>query len=65
MTSLHFNLPALSWLRSVKIYPKRFACLLRADHPLGAGRLSAADYLAAEHIVIRAEGRSREVLESI
>ena len=28
----------------------RFACLMRADHPARADRLSAADFLAAEHM---------------
>jgi DNA-binding transcriptional LysR family regulator len=40
-----------------------FACLLRADHPMRAERLSAADFLAAEHMVIGESGRSQEVVE--
>jgi DNA-binding transcriptional LysR family regulator len=40
-----------------------FACLLRAGHPLWRRRLTLAAYLSAEHIVIRAEGRSQELLE--
>lgn len=40
-----------------------FACLMRAGHPLWKRRLTVASYLAAEHIVIRSEGRSQELLE--
>ena len=40
-----------------------FACLLRADHPVRADRLAAADFIAAEHIVVREDGRSQEVVE--
>jgi DNA-binding transcriptional LysR family regulator len=40
-----------------------FACLMRAGHPLWKRRLTLATYLAAEHIVIRSEGRSQELLE--
>ncbi len=40
-----------------------FACLMRAGHPLWKRRLTVAAYLAAEHIVIRADGRSQELLE--
>jgi DNA-binding transcriptional LysR family regulator len=37
--------------------------LLRADHPSLAERLSLAAYTSAEHVVVRAEGRSQGVLE--
>lgn len=40
-----------------------FACLMRAGHPRWKRRLTVAAYLAAEHIVIRADGRSQELLE--
>jgi DNA-binding transcriptional LysR family regulator len=40
-----------------------FACLLRNDHPIRGQRISAADFLAAEHIVVREDGRSQEVVE--
>jgi DNA-binding transcriptional LysR family regulator len=40
-----------------------FACLLRRDHPKRADRLSVADYVGAEHIAVREEGRSQEVME--
>jgi len=40
-----------------------FACLLRAGHPLWKPRLTVAAYLSAEHIVVRPEGRSQDLLE--
>jgi DNA-binding transcriptional LysR family regulator len=40
-----------------------FACLMRAGHPLWKKRLTVSAYLAAEHIVIRREGRSQDILE--
>ena len=40
-----------------------FACLLRAGHPLWKRRLTVTAYLSAEHIVIRREGRSQDLLE--
>lgn len=49
--------------RQRRLSTHRFSCLLRADHPARAERLSAADFLAAEHIVIREDGRSQEVVE--
>ena len=36
---------------------------MRAGHPLWAPRLSPAAFLAAEHVFVRPEGRSQEVLE--
>jgi DNA-binding transcriptional LysR family regulator len=40
-----------------------FACLMRAGHPLWKSRLSVAAFLEAEHIVVRRESRSQDVLE--
>ena len=40
-----------------------FACLMRAGHPSWKSRLSVSAFLAAEHIVVRPEHRSQEVLE--
>jgi DNA-binding transcriptional LysR family regulator len=59
----YFPALALKNFRQRRLSTHRFACLMRADHPLRAERLSPADFLAAEHIAIRAEGRSQEVLE--
>jgi DNA-binding transcriptional LysR family regulator len=49
--------------RHRRISKHGFACLMRAGHPLWKRRLTVSTYLAAEHIVIRAEGRSQELLE--
>jgi DNA-binding transcriptional LysR family regulator len=40
-----------------------FACLMRAGHPLWKSRLPVASFLAAEHVVVRREGRSQDILE--
>ena len=40
-----------------------FACLMRTGHPLWKNRLTVAAFLAAEHIVVRREGRSQDILE--
>lgn len=57
--------PALSLrsFRQRKVSKHGFACLLRAGHPLWKPRLPVSAYLAAEHIVVRPENRSQEVLE--
>ena len=57
--------PALAQrnFRQRRLSKHGFACLTRAGHPLWKARLTMPAYLAAEHIVIRREGRSQEVLE--
>lgn len=40
-----------------------FACLMRAGHPLWRSRLTVSAFLAAEHIVVRRQGRSQDILE--
>ena len=40
-----------------------FACLMRHGHPLWKSRLTLPAFLAAEHIVVRREGRSQDLLE--
>jgi DNA-binding transcriptional LysR family regulator len=59
----YFPALALKNFRQRRVSTHRFACLLRADHPFRADRLSAAHFLAAEHLVVREQGRSQEVLE--
>jgi DNA-binding transcriptional LysR family regulator len=49
--------------RQRRLSTRGFACLMRAGHPLWQSRLTIADYLAAEHILIRPDGRSQEVFE--
>ncbi len=58
-------LPALALknFRQLRIDRQRFACLLRTGHPLRSGRLTAAQFSSAEHIVVRGEGRSQSVVE--
>ena len=46
------------------VYSDTFASLLRADHPIRAEKLSLKQYLALDHIVVHAEGRTEEVIES-
>jgi DNA-binding transcriptional LysR family regulator len=42
-----------------------FACLMRAGHPLWKSRLTVSAFVAAEHIVIRRQGRSQDLLERL
>jgi DNA-binding transcriptional LysR family regulator len=46
-----------------RLFTHHFACLIRAAHPRRARRLSREDFLAMEHAVVRAEGRSQELFE--
>lgn len=47
-----------------RLFTHYFVSLLRANHPLCAAPLTIEDYTAAGHAVVRAEGRSQEILES-
>ena len=57
--------PALAQrnFRQRRLSKHGFACLMRAGHPLWKNRLTVSAYLAAEHVVIRRQGRSQELLE--
>jgi DNA-binding transcriptional LysR family regulator len=46
-----------------RLFSHHFACLLRAGHPRYAARLSLKDFVAMEHAVVRAEGRTQELFE--
>jgi len=46
-----------------RLFTHHFACLMRAAHPLRAKRLTLETFLATEHTVVRAEGRSQEIFE--
>jgi DNA-binding transcriptional LysR family regulator len=59
----YFPLLAQRNFRQRRLSRHGFACLLRAGHPLWKTRLALAAYLSAEHIVIRRQGRSQDVLE--
>ncbi len=46
-----------------QLFLHHFVCVLRAGHPANAPRLSLADFLALEHAVVHAAGRSQEIFE--
>lgn len=46
-----------------RLFTHHFACLMRAGHPRRAERISREDFMAMEHAVVRAEGRSQEIFE--
>lgn len=45
------------------LFSDTFASLLRADHPVSTSRLTLKQYLQLEHVVVRAESRTEEVIE--
>ena len=47
-----------------RLFSHRFICLMRRDHPCASGPLTLAQYVEYGHAVVRAEGRSQEVLEN-
>jgi DNA-binding transcriptional LysR family regulator len=49
--------------RQRRLERQRFACLMRDAHPRRTARLKLKEFLALEHAVVRAEGRSQDVLE--
>ena len=57
--------PALAQrnFRQRRLSKHGFACLMRAGHPLWTDRLTVAAFSAAEHVVVRGEGRSQDLLE--
>lgn len=48
-----------------RLFTARFACLMRAGHPLYSKRLSLKAFLDIEHAAVHAEGRSHEVVEKL
>ncbi|MEM5433835.1 LysR family transcriptional regulator [Paraburkholderia diazotrophica] len=46
-----------------RLFTHRFICLLRSDHPLAGAPLTLEQFVGLGHAVVRAEGRSQEVLE--
>ncbi len=55
---------SLKNIRQQRFARHGFACLMRAGHPLWKSRLTVDDFLRAEHVVVRPEGRnSVEILE--
>ena len=59
----YFPMLATKNFRHRRLSVHRFACLMRANHPLWAPRLTVARFLEVDHLVVREEGRSQEVLE--
>lgn len=49
--------------RQRRLHRQPFACLMRAQHPRRAPRLTVREFLALEHVIVRPEGRSQAVLE--
>lgn len=46
-----------------RLFAHRFVCLLRDDHPIRGRKLTMEHFLSLGHAVVRAEGRSQEILE--
>jgi DNA-binding transcriptional LysR family regulator len=46
-----------------RLFTHRFICLMRRGHPLAARPMTLEQFLACGHAVVRADGRSQEVLE--
>ena len=46
-----------------RLFTHHVACLMRADHPMYAKRLTLKAFLEIEHAVVHAEGRSHELFE--
>jgi DNA-binding transcriptional LysR family regulator len=47
-----------------RLFTHRFICLMRSDHPLRSQKLTLERFMHCGHAVVRAEGRSQEVLEN-
>lgn len=45
------------------LFKDSFACLIRADHPITASKLTIKQFLQLEHAVVRVESRTEEVIE--
>jgi DNA-binding transcriptional LysR family regulator len=63
MAAGYFPLLAQRNFRQRRLSQHGFACLMRKGHRLRAERLTMSAYLEAEHIAVRREGRSPELLE--
>ncbi|MBB3257774.1 DNA-binding transcriptional LysR family regulator [Paraburkholderia bannensis] len=46
-----------------RLFTHRFICLMRSGHPLAGKQMTMEQFLGLGHAVVRAEGRSQEVLE--
>ena len=45
------------------LFRDRYACLIRADHPVRSHQLSVQEFTRLEHAVVRVESRTEEVME--
>lgn len=63
MAAGYFPTLAQRNFRQRKLSKHGFACLMRQGHPLWRTRLTVTTFLAAEHVVVRREGRSQDLLE--
>lgn len=52
-----------SAFRQQRLFSHCFVCLLRSDHAIRGDKLTLDQFLQLGHAVIRAEGRSQEILE--
>jgi DNA-binding transcriptional LysR family regulator len=59
----YFPMLATKNFRQRRLSTHRFACLMRVNHPLWSERLTVSSFLEADHLVVREEGRSQEVVE--
>src|SRR5215212_8840686 len=59
----YFPMLATKNFRQRRLSVHRFACLMRINHPSWADRLTVSAFMEADHLVVREEGRSQEVLE--
>lgn len=57
------DLKRRSGLFQQRLMQHRFTGLLRHDHPLQGARLSQAEFLGLQHVVVQSEGRSQEIFE--
>jgi DNA-binding transcriptional LysR family regulator len=46
-----------------RLFTHRFICLMRSNHPFAGAPLTVDQFIGLGHAVVRAEGRSQEVLE--
>jgi DNA-binding transcriptional LysR family regulator len=47
-----------------RLFSHRFICLMRRDHPFARGPFTLEQFIECGHAVVRAEGRSQEILEN-
>lgn len=47
------------------LFEHAFVCLARHDHPRIAGKLTLETFMALDHLVVSAEGRSQEIFERV